>query len=133
MVVGEVRGLATRSEQDPYRDADGKPRLVWTFRLERYDAAGNRLPPVPVQMRGYSFDGALHDGDWVEVAAPRRSGATLEVDAVRDLTTGAVVRARGKAPAWAQLLRVLFIAVFVIVFAVLVLGFITQGFGALNR
>src|SRR5690606_31669715 len=50
-VVGEARGIQQRAEGDkqvPY---------VWTCRVERYDRDGNRLPAVPVEMRGYSFEG----------------------------------------------------------------------------
>ncbi|MGY1636022.1 hypothetical protein ACI78V_05120 [Geodermatophilus sp. SYSU D00742] len=109
---------------------DGKPRmaLVWTFRVERYDSAGNRLPPTPVLMRGFSFNGALHDGDLVQVDAGGRPGETLEVDEVRNLTTNVVVRAR-KAPMWVWLLRAVAVAAFLIFVAVFLWAFFSTPFG----
>ena len=42
-------------------------REVWTFRLERYDKVGNRLTPVPVQVRSKKFNLNISEGDEVEV------------------------------------------------------------------
>lgn len=93
VLIGEVSGLTSRSEHDPDRGDGTSTHLVWTFTLERFDDSGNRLPPVPVQLRGRSFDGALRDGDWVQVQAIWRPGTTVHVKEVLDLTTGALVRA----------------------------------------
>lgn len=103
--------------------------MVVTFRLERYTPQGDRLPPVPVIMRGYSFDGALHDGDWVRVSAIPKTGGTIDVDAVQDLTTGAVVKARRKAPRWALAAYVLIAVLFVIFFSALAWSFLHQSSG----
>jgi hypothetical protein len=40
---------------------------VWTFRLERYDRAGNRRTPVPVQVHSKKFELTINEGDEVEV------------------------------------------------------------------
>lgn len=92
-VVGEARGVQTRSEQDPLTPE--RQFTVLTFRVERFDRAGNRLPPVAVQMRGRTFEGAISEGDWVEVAGAGPPSGTLHVDRVRNLTTAALIRAKG--------------------------------------
>jgi hypothetical protein len=63
---------------------------VWNFRLERRDATGTVLPPVPVEVRARSFRGQIANGDLLEIpsrAKPRQ---------LRNLTTGVTVKARGK-------------------------------------
>lgn len=67
---------------------------IWTFRVERYDAAGDRISLVPVEMRGLTFEGSLDDGDWVRADGRMKSG-TLRATRLENLTTGARVRARG--------------------------------------
>lgn len=43
------------------------------FRIERFDASGNRLAPVSVEMTSLTFRGGVTNGDEVNVAArPRR-------------------------------------------------------------
>jgi hypothetical protein len=53
---------------------------------------GNRLPPVPVQMRGLRFNGTINEGDRVEIDQRWRRGEMLCPSRVRDLTTGVTVR-----------------------------------------
>ena len=91
-VVGEVRGLQSRSETELER-----PRIVWTFRLERYDAAGNRLRPVSVEIKGFEFHGSINEGDLVEVKGDQTSG-TISVSELYNHTTGSQVTADDKTP-----------------------------------
>lgn len=65
----------------------------WHFRIERHDASGNRLAPVPVEMKGLTFVGALSNGDEVSVRGVWRDG-TLRVQELTNLTTNAYVRAK---------------------------------------
>lgn len=90
-LVGEVRGLRDRSEPGPGDES----WTVLSFRLERYDDAGNRLTPVPVELRGTRFTGALSEGDWVEVDSRGRHEECVRVRAVFDATTGTVIAGLG--------------------------------------
>jgi hypothetical protein len=91
-IVGVVRGLRARSEEDPY------VRLVhvqvWTFSVERTDEAGNPIAPISVQMRGHQFDGVIEEGDEVEVPGRWRTGELARVKRVYNRTKGATVEAR---------------------------------------
>ncbi|GAA4932696.1 zinc ribbon domain-containing protein [Streptomyces coeruleoprunus] len=90
VVEGQVRGVQVRSEMR----GDQGSQAIWTFRVERYDEAGNRLSLVPVEMRGMTFEGSISDGDWIRAEGRMRHG-TLRVTTLQNLTTGAVVRAKG--------------------------------------
>ncbi|MEU6896236.1 hypothetical protein ABZ934_31730 [Streptomyces sp. NPDC046557] len=90
VVEGQVRGTQIRSENR----GENQSEAIWSFRLERYDAAGNRAVLVPVEMRGLTFEGSLNDGDWVRARGRMKSG-TLHVTRLENLTTGACVRAKG--------------------------------------
>jgi hypothetical protein len=61
---------------------------ICTFRIERHDALGNTLPFVSVEMRGYRFEGALVEGDEVEIVASWREGTTLKTKRARNVTLG---------------------------------------------
>ena len=132
-IVGEARGVQARSEQDlltPQRQF-----TVLTFRVERFDRAGNRLPPVAVQMRGRTFEGAISEGDWVEVevAVAGAPSDTLHVDRVRNLTTTAVVRAKGEERSlsfWVVVGVVVLIVVVIFVVAIMIITSIARGFPA---
>ncbi len=115
VLVGVARAVHERSE-----GASDPPKIVWTFRLERYDAAGNRLQPVPVEMRGRSFEGAISEGDTLEVRARWREGTTLRASRATNLTTGAVVQAKGYGSPW--LLLGLLVAGLAIVVVLIVIG-----------
>jgi hypothetical protein len=65
---------------------------VLTFRLERYDPRGDRVPPVAVQMRGPSIHGGLSEGEHACAAGSYRSG-TIHADRIINRTTGAVITA----------------------------------------
>lgn len=114
VVEGQVRGVQQRSEQrgENYQVA------VWTFRVERYDEAGNRSLLVPVEMRGRAFSGSLSDGDWVRAHGTVRDG-TLHAGEVRNLTTGAVVRARNAPKALVVAFVVFFSVMLVVVLSFL--------------
>lgn len=107
VVEGQARGLQSRSEQG----GDGYHEAVWSFRVERYDGTGRRVLLVPVEMRGRTFEGSINDGDWVR-AEGRLRGGTLRATLVQNLTTGAVVRAKGYPKP--------FIVVFIVVFLLIV-------------
>ncbi|NUU21918.1 MAG: hypothetical protein HOV68_10460 [Streptomycetaceae bacterium] len=88
-VEGQVRGIQVRSE---YR-GESQSEAIWTFRVERYDNAGNRVLLVPVEMRGLTFEGSVGDGDWVRMRGRMKAG-TLRVTRLENLTTGASVQAK---------------------------------------
>jgi hypothetical protein len=114
--VGVARAVHERSE-----GTSNPPRIVWTFRLERYDQAGNRLQPIPVEMRGRSFEGAISDGDTVEVRGRWHQGTTLRPQRAANLTTGAVVATKGYGKAWIPL-AVLFVVGLVLLAILLIIG-----------
>ncbi len=60
---------------------------VWTFRVVRYDAQGNALPPIPVEMRSTSFEGGIKDGDIVRVPYAWQAGQIIKAERVYNLTT----------------------------------------------
>jgi hypothetical protein len=76
------------------------PMTVLDFRIERHDAEGNRLAPVPVQMRGQSFSGSVNNGDEIRVTKGTWRQGTLRVESLANLTTGASVQA-GRQRGWA--------------------------------
>ncbi|MEU8911744.1 hypothetical protein [Streptomyces nigrescens] len=106
--------MQTRSEQGGKDDYV----TVWAFRVEAFDSAGNRVSLTPVEMRGYRFDGTVHDGDWVR-ARGRRKGGTLHVDRLQNLTTGADVRAQ-------RMSKIVLIPA--VIFMIAVLAFVIWGF-----
>lgn len=87
MIIGEALGIQHRPE------FVGRLQ-VCAFRIERLDSLGNRLPPVPVEMRGWLFVGVLNEADRVEIKASWQPGQTLRVGRLRNLTTGGHVIAR---------------------------------------
>jgi hypothetical protein len=87
--VGEARSMQQRTEQLGEQGS----RSIWSFRLERYDARGNRLRPVQVEMRGLAFEGSLTDGDSVRVTGKWHDG-TIRAKSVENLTTGALVKSK---------------------------------------
>ena len=60
---------------------------VWTFRVVRYDAQGNALPSIPVEMRSTSFEGGIKDGDIVRVPYAWKAGQIIKAKRVYNLTT----------------------------------------------
>lgn len=90
-----VEGVARAVQQ---RSLGGQtPNEILSFRVERYDGAGNRMPPVPVELRGSIFgariSGQLSDGDGVEVTGIVNDG-TLRAEKILNRSTGAVVEGR---------------------------------------
>jgi hypothetical protein len=84
-LTGRVRGFERRSE----RMGEGSVQ-IYNFRLERYDAHGNRERPVPVQLRGWKIDGSLRDEDEVAVTGRMKNG-TMRGQRVENHTTGATI------------------------------------------
>jgi hypothetical protein len=113
-VVGQVRGIQQRSEDL----GDGRAGSVWTFRVERYDEAGNRRRPVPVQMRAGAIEGVLTEGDEVRVVGRWRDG-TLHSNHVHNVTTHSAVKARSVRGTLVLLAVVALAAVAFVVFLVL--------------
>ena len=68
---------------------------VLSFRVERYDGKGNRLTPVPVQISGKRFVGALQEGDQVRVKGDRNRNGILVVKQLENLTTRSTFQAKG--------------------------------------
>jgi len=95
--------------------------IVWNFRLERADVEGNALPPIPVVMRGRSIDGAINEGDWVEVDGNWQSGETLRIARAHNLTTGAAIRGKSGTNPIGNLLSFVFRLVVLVIFLAAVL------------
>jgi hypothetical protein len=92
--------------------------LVWNFRLERTDAAGVALNPIAVEMRGFGFEGAIANGDIVEIRGTHETGKTLRVSAVQNLTSQVPVTARKADSTRGVLSNIIRLIVFLIVFLI---------------
>ncbi|MEU1710125.1 hypothetical protein ABZ478_32970 [Streptomyces sp. NPDC005706] len=56
--------------------------------------AGDRSTLIPVEMRGLTYEGSIHEGDWVRVRGTAKAG-TLRATRLENLTTSASVQAKG--------------------------------------
>jgi hypothetical protein len=120
MIKGTVSSFQQRTEQI---NTGTGPRslVVWDFRIEQRDSTGQPMPRVAVEMRGRSFIGSINNGDVVEIDARFRPGQVLQVRRLRNLTSGAVVTAKG-----AQLMRLsrfISLVIFVVLVIVIVMVF----------
>jgi hypothetical protein len=95
-VEGDARGMTPRTE------GSNNKLYVWSFRVERYDKLGDRLPPIQVELRGSSFRGAIGEGDRVRVYG-RGRGGVVHAHKVQNLTTGAVVKPSDNMPLLAKI------------------------------
>jgi pSer/pThr/pTyr-binding forkhead associated (FHA) protein len=113
---GKVRGTA-RDVQ--VRQTPNGPSIL-SFRMERYDIVGNRLPPVGAELIGFR-SGRLSDGEEVEVSG-RWSHGTLHATKVINLSTGAQVRGTDIRPI--RVVRMLILAFFAVALIVFITFFI---------
>ena len=113
-IEGQVRAITSRPRQ-----AGGGGEDIWTFRVERYDDAGNRVLFVPVEMQGYTFEGSLAEGDWVRLRGSLKRGTFLASE-VENLTTGATVSAKRAPNAVVVVVGGLFLVLFVAVVVLIV-------------
>lgn len=114
-----VRGVAydvmARSEY-----GQGGSVQVMSFRVDSFDAHGDRYVPVPVELRGYALRGYVGNGHEVEVDGEYDDG-TLRAQRVRNLTTGATVEAKD-VPRWAKRAILAFVLGFILLAFALVAG-----------
>ncbi|WP_406002383.1 hypothetical protein [Streptomyces sp. NBC_00829] len=94
------------------------------FATAAVNEAGNRVLLVPVEMRGYAFEGAISEGDWVRAHGKMKRG-TLRASKVENLTSGAGVNAKTTPKGC----LIAFAVVFAAVLAFLIWGFFTQVVG----
>jgi hypothetical protein len=80
-----VRGAA-RGVSDQLITNEG---FLLTFRVERYDSAGNRMHPVAVELRA-GRSGRVSEGDEVEVTGKWSKG-TVKADKIVNVSTGSEV------------------------------------------
>lgn len=83
-IVWNVRGLGQRTAQPNMQ--------VYSFRVERFDAQGNRLPAVTVEMKGIGFEGSLNEGDQVRIDRKPRPGKTIRIKELMNLTAGSIFK-----------------------------------------
>jgi hypothetical protein len=72
--------------------------IVWNFRIEREGHDREPLAPVAVEMRGFEFEGALADGEEVEITGKAKRGRIVHVQRVENLTSNSVVRVKEGPP-----------------------------------
>ncbi|MEV5484433.1 MULTISPECIES: hypothetical protein [Streptomyces] len=117
-----ARGVQLRTEMQGGTENRGvSTTVVCTFRIEVQDATGAPVGLVPVEMRGYSFEGSVGDGDRVRATGRVKRG-TLRVKELLNLTTGAEVSAKTTPVA----VVVIFVLIF-IGFMIFVIVMMSQG------
>jgi hypothetical protein len=82
---------------DANKGASVVAHTVITFRIERYDSDGNRLPPVPVEIRGEHIEGVIVEGDSVSVSGRSTLGSVMHVKTVENHSMGMTVCAQATA------------------------------------
>jgi hypothetical protein len=124
---GQVRAVVSRPSQ-----AGGGGETVWTFRVERYDDAGNRVLFVPVEMQGFTFEGSIAEGDWIRLRGTLKRG-TLKASEVENLTTRATVSAKRPPRMAVIVIGALFLALFVGVVVLIVVMVTRNSQGSPHR
>ena len=69
-------------------------RTVWTFRLQTYDDEGKPGETFGVEIRGHAINGALKNGDWVEIDDRPPPGEGCRPKHLRNLSISDTVTAR---------------------------------------
>ncbi len=115
LVEGVARNVQLRTEVQG-SSGNTSSTVVCNFRVEVHDRQDRPLRLVPVEMRGYSFEGAVNEGDRVRARGKVKRG-TLRVKRLHNLTTGAQVSARTTPVALVILAFALFAAWAVYLFA----------------
>jgi hypothetical protein len=119
--AGVARSVNLRSETF----GQGASRQILTFRLEQYDDHGNRMTPIPVEMRVLSVMGQLSEGEQVMVKGRWRHGV-LRTRRIHNLSTGAVITAPFRSRSVKWMVWPLGLAALVVV-GILVSGVIRDG------
>lgn len=125
---GRVSGFQSRFESA--RVGRGSV-LVWNFRLERNDAAGVSLNPIAIEMRGTEFNGAVANGDIVEVRGTYKKGKTLRIESLDNLTSQVTVRVR-RGGKFSQVVSTL-ISIVVLIFIIAIFSFVFLGFAGFKE
>lgn len=122
--AAHVRGTARSIN---LREGSDNQPSVLNFRVDRFDASGNRIEPVAVELNYYR-SGQISDGDEVEVSGTWSDGA-VKASKIVNLSTGASVK--GLSPAVKRLLIIAFAAVclfILLIFLSIIAGFaLTSG------
>jgi hypothetical protein len=121
-----LRGRAIRVQQR--QEMHGRRYFyVWEFAVQRQSIdAANPPPLVQVEMRGVRFDGAINEGDEVEIDRTPKPGRVLHTRKVQNLTANAPFRVRGlgQAPVGLQYFGSFIVRLAAAVFFIVVLAFI---------
>jgi hypothetical protein len=88
--TGTVRGIARGVQLRSEAFGQGSSQSILSMRVEQYDASGNRLQPVPVEMRGLTLSGQVSEGEQVEVRGTWRGGV-LRATRAANLSTGGTI------------------------------------------
>jgi hypothetical protein len=92
VIVGTVGGFQSSSDGG---GGQARPQQVWSFRVDRFDAEGNSLDPIPVQLKARGFDGFVRDGDKVRIAVGSwKPGKILSPSRFYNETTRSEVRVK---------------------------------------
>lgn len=95
ILQGEVRGFKERRDNTSKGFGASLDRIVWSFRLERYQD-GQRLPPIPVEIIGQQFVGSINEGDTVRLRKKKWGGGTYSTKRVFSVTNNTDVIAKKK-------------------------------------
>lgn len=110
-VRGVARNVQTRRTQDE--------REILALRVDRYDAAGNRLVPVAVEYHGYT-GGQIGEGEEVEATGRWKRG-TLRAARIVNLSTASEIRGASKGLRFVHGLMIILVLGWILFIAFLVL------------
>lgn len=69
-----------------------KSLMTLTFQIIQYDNSGNRLPPIPVEIRGKNIIGIIREADKLKFRGHRNRQQIVRTKKVRNITTGSTVK-----------------------------------------
>ncbi len=120
--VGVVRDLQQRTESRG-SGGDASSDQVLTFRVERFDAAGNRRPAIAVEMRGEALWGVVSEGNWVQIPPDWTPGRPVQASELHNVTTDSQFGVTSRPHAYPQAVMV---CVMLTGFAIFLIGFATS-------
>jgi tetratricopeptide (TPR) repeat protein len=131
VIRGRVKGIQpSQARVDGAFTGRGMSPPVWkimNFQIERVTSDGTPLPSVPVQLRGRWLEGALANGDIVEVNGPWTTGQVLAVNYVRSaqVSEKTLIRVRGDF-FWNKVFGWFFVLIFLVVASVIFASFASK-------